>query len=1186
MKFLVNFSIRQPVLVNLVTVGIFIVGILAWQRMPREIFPEIPRDTVVITTLYPGVAPSEVENLVTIPIERAVATVDDVETITTESSEGRSVVVVQLKEGLDDPQKVFLDVQSAVARVSNLPADLPLDPDVRGLKRQIPVMWLALSAELPEGELRALANDLKEDLEEIEGVSEASVYGIRKLQITIEVDPVKLAAHGLSIAEVMSAVRRKHRDVSGGSIKTRRGEYLIRTVGRFAGAKGVRSVVVRSGPRGVVRVKDVATVTEGFEERTQESRVYGRPSAYGVVYKNEEADAIRVTARVREYLDETKDRYPRGAGVVVLWDSSINIERRQETMYENGLMGLALVILLLFVFLDWRMALVTALGIPVAFFGAFILMHWVFGATLNMVSMFALIMVLGMLVDDAIIVVENFYRHLMMGRSRLMAALLGCREVVWPVLAAVVTTVVAYFMLTQLPGRMGQVLAVMPLVAMAALGVSLIEALFILPSHVREFAKRQPGAPRPSKEEELRILERADRGELDGPLAQPSADEPGHDPGREGAHEARWFLAFQGGFCWLLHQVVRFWYVSLPVILVGMALTVRALFGSLEYRPFPQTTVSRVDIGLELAVGTKLERTRETVRVLEKALAELPRDAVEAYICDVGRIRLRRRQTRYGSHLARCQIRLAKDGKGTLSAREVLGKLRPVLRRLPFLEKYEVARQRSGPDAGEPIQIEVRGNDDRVIQRIAKELVAYGRTIRGVEDLRADVESGKRELRVKVNEKKAAELGLDVATVGTAVRNAFGGGLATRLQRGEDEIDVMVRFPDRLRRSTADIEALLIRTPTGAMVPFKAVASITEGVGPATLRRVDRRRTVTLYGSVNERIISANDANEKLEAYAEGLRDRFPGYVIRAAGEQEEAQKLQEGIQVAFWMGLLLIFIILAAVFRSVLQPLVILFALPFAAFGVVMGLWVHGLPMTLIGALGAVALLGIVVNDSLVLVDFVNKARQRGMSIVNAAVDGGTKRLRPILLTTITTNAGLLPLAMGWFGSEEFLAPMAITIVWGLTFATLGTLVVVPCTVVWADIIRRSAFLAVGRDVEEGVVPSYLGPAINAVVLGLAAAAVTRLPWALLSVVAGIPAVVLAARAWAALERWERAAPAAASRDETSSEAAPDDAAFLEAEARRRSRAARIATWIAVVPWLATIGFVIARGLYGFLAG
>ncbi len=1150
-----RFSIRQPVLVNLVTVGLFVAGFMAWRTIPREIFPTLERHTVTITTLYPGVAPAEVEQLVTIPLETAIVSVDDIETVTAQSSEGRSFINIEMKEDVKDPGRVLLDIQTAIARVSNLPAELPAEPYVRGVRRQIPVMWIALSAELPEAELRGLANDLKADLEELEGVSEVQVWGIRRVQISIEVDPTKLTAHGLSISDVMTAVRRKHANVSGGSIRTERGELLIRTVGRFKGAEAVRHIVVRAGPSGSVRVQDLATVSEGFEERTSESRVFGKPSAYAVVYKKEDADAIRVTARVRDYVERTRDRYPQGAGVVLLWDSSRHIKRRQAGMNQNLLVGLGLVMVLLFLFLDWRMALMTALGIPIAFFGTFIAMK-LLGITINMVTMFAMIMVVGMLVDDAIIVVENFYRHLMMGKSRLEAALAGCSEVVWPVLAAVLTTVLAYSTLAFLPGRMGQILQVMPLVVGFALLVSLLEAVFILPSHLREFARRPAGLPRLTSAQQEDLFARSEAGQLQAGQADDTA-------GR--LLESGWFLALQRGFARILSVLVRFWYVTFLgafALVIGVSVWI---FSSTPFVRFPQTTVSQFDVAMELAVGTKLERTRAAVAVLESKLATFPQSAVESYICDVGRIRLRRRQTRYGTHLARCQVRLARDGKGSMGAQEVLQKLRPVIESLPGLESFEVALTRSGPETGEPIAVQIRGNDERVILRIAQDVIAAARQVEGVLDVRHDLESGKRELQVIVDEEQAAAVGLDVTAIGESVRNAFRGGLATRLQRGEDEIDVVVRFPADFRRRTSDIESMSFRAPSGALVPFKAVARIREAVGPATLTRVDRKRTVTVYGAVDDKVTNPSKANRALARRVQEIKDRYPGYEIKLRGEEEEGRKLQQGIWSSFLLALLIIYIVLATIFRSVLQPLIIFLAIPFGAFGVLVGLKVHGLPISLIGMLGAVALLGIVVNDSLVLVDFVNKARRAGRPLLQAAVEAGAKRLRPIILTSVTTIAGLLPMSLGWFGAEEFLKPMAITIMWGLVFSTLGTLLVVPCGVVLFDGVRRAFELLLPREAgandeagindEAGVhdeaggdriegAPGYLDVAGTTFVMALLLVLILRgiSSWVALALLPAAGAVLLAAVATWSCNRGDREL------------------------ARRRSEVARLACKIAMV--------------------
>ena len=1043
---IIKLSLRQPVLVNLVTILIIVAGIFAWINMPREIFPTIERRSITITTDYPGVAPGEIEELVTIPVERALISVDGIARVTATSLENRSIVKVEIEDTVDDTNRVLLDVQTAVARVSDLPADAE-DPLVRADKMNMPMLWLTVSAKIPEHELRRLTNDIKTDLEEVRGVSEVVVFGVRKPQIRVEVDPHHLAARGLSINQVMMAIRTKHANVPGGRLYGKRGEYLIRTVGRFSGAQAVRAIVVHANDRGAVTVGDVARVYEGFEDRQQESRVLGKPAAFLMVYRQTDSDAIRVTTKVNTYLDKLRVRLPKAATVAILWDSTLAINRRQATLYQNGLVGLLLVVILLFIFLDWRMALMTSLGIPVAFFGAFVLMRTM-GLTINMVSMFAMIMVLGMVVDDAIIVVENFYRHLMMGKSRLEAALVGCSEVVYPVLAAVATTVVAYLVLIRLPGPMGKIMSIMPMVVASALLFSLVEALFILPSHLFEFARSKQSVPEPDEAERARMLD---------PLTPlPDAHHARGDSPEN--HEARWFVAFQGGFRWLLGGITRRWYLALPgLIMAFLSLGFWAAKGN-TFIPFPVTTIEQFNVTLELPVGTKLKRTSDVMRHLEKHLDTYPKDIVEAYVCRVGMRTLSSGAPKLGTHLATCTVMMANQGKGRKGALDILPKIRPLAARLNGVERIHVTFTRRGPPAGSPIEIQVRGDGQGDLMAVVKVIVDSAKKIEGVTEVSHDLDDGKRELHVVVDERAAARFGLDVTAIGTSVRNAFGGGVAAKLQRGEDEIDVVVRLPERLRHRHADVEALLIRAPGGGMVPFKTVARLEERTGPTSLVRVDRKRTVTVFGQVNDRRITAQAANERLRKVVTGLRKKYPDVSIRFAGEQERSDEIAGGLKEAGLLALLLIYIILATVFRSFSQPLIIMFgSIPFALVGVLVGLRIHGMHISMIGILGFVGLMGIVVNDSLVLVDFVNRARKEGLAIGKAVVDAGVKRLRPVLLTSTTTIAGLLPMAMGWFGSEEFLQPMAVTIVWGLVFSTVLILLMVPCVVLFEDVAKRA---------------------------------------------------------------------------------------------------------------------------------
>lgn len=715
---------------------------------------------------------------------------------------------------------------------------------------------------------------------------------------------------------------------------------------------------------------------------------------------------------------------PQGMSLVVLFDTSKFIKKRQATMYSNGVMGFFLVIALLFVFLSFKAAILTAIGIPVAFFGTFVLMQMM-GITMNMMSMFGLIMALGMIVDDAIVVVENVYRYLMKGMPPREAAIQGTNEVFWSVIGAVSTTVVAFATLAFLPGNMGKVLSNVPVVVAIALVMSLLEALFVLPSHIAEWMR----APKNVK-----------------------LDENG-----EGTAEAAWFLALREGFASLVRFVTRYWYVSLIVFVVGFMGILMTSARGLEFNPFPAKTIRRASINLETAVGTRIEKTEEIVKQLEDEIRKATADEVESFWCMVGNT-FRGQTSNMGTHTAQCQINFAHDGLTSPRTPEaILSAWRKKLLNMPDVEIFNVAVTRDGPPAGNPIEVQVRGPDPEEIARLARQVRDYAETIPGVTDVVDDMLTGKRELVVRVDSERAAMYGLNPALVGLTVRRSFAGGIASRLQRDDDSINVVVKFPEDRRQSIDELLSLEIPSPvTGKLIPFGAVAKIEKGIGPGRLQRVNYKRTVTVSGDIDQRITTSVKVNAQLRMFTEKLHRENPEYEFVFEGESKTSDELMDFVKMAAILSLLGIYIILATIFQSFLQPLIVLMAVPFGAVGVIVGLRFHNLPISLMALMGVVALLGIVVNDAIVLVDFVNNARKEGLSLRDAVVQGAKLRLRPVILTTVTTIAGLLPMGLGMFGSEEFLQPMALSIVWGLAFSTILTLLLVPCIYMLIDALRR----------------------------------------------------------------------------------------------------------------------------------
>ncbi len=1022
MKWVAKFSVGQPVLMNLLVLFIVLAGWAAVKQIPREFFPEVPQGKITVTAVYPGVSPQEMESLIAVKIEREIKDINGIQDITTTSMEGIVNILIETEDGLPESEvsRIALDVQAAVGRTQDLPADMD-NPVVKAMKMEIPVLWFGIKSSLPEMETRVIAKELQDQLEELKNVSSAELYGLRDLEISVKVDPDRAGIHHLTLARVMAAIKAHKSDIPGGSIKLEKGEYLIRIMGKVDTAEEVRNLIVASTATGLVRIRDIAEVTLGLEEPVIIGRVGGERSIYMAVMKKMEGDAIKISDKLKEFMKEWHRTAPEGVKLQVLFDSAKLIKRRQETMLSNGISGLILVLALLFVFLSFKAALLTALGIPVAFLGTFIIM-WKMGISLSMMSMFGLIVALGMIVDDAIVVVENVYRYLMQGMKPHEAAIAGAQEVTWPIIGSVTTTVVAFSTLTIMPGNMGTI----------ALSLSLIEALFVLPSHCAEWLKT------PKKKHR-------------------------HADGSETA-EARWFVVFQSGFAWILRKVAWVWPLSLIVFVGLFGYSVWFAKSELEFNPFPAKTIRRIEINMETPVGSKLEHTEKVTKILEAAIQKAKDTEVESFWCTVGSMN-KGTSSITGTHYVSCRINFAFDGY-TYPRKpiQMIGEWRKVLSNMAELEGYTLSIGRAGPPSGNPIEVQVRGPDQDRCAELASQIKEFSAALPGVTDVNDDVSSGKRELRVHIDEERAALHGIDPLIAGGLVRTAFAGGIASKLQKGDDDIDVVVKYPDDRRRSIDEIRNMELISPlTGQRIPFRSIGTITEGRGPGRLIRVNQKRTVTVVGDIDGFVTNSARVNAEIKKYTKQLERDNPGYRFVYGGESKRTDELMGSMLMALMFAVAGIYIILATIFQSFVQPLIVLMAIPFGTIGVVAGLWFHDIPISMMALMGFVSLIGVVVNDSLVMVDFINSEMARGLPVHKAVIEGGRLRLRPVILTTVTTIFGLLPMGLGIFGSEEFLQPMALTMAWGLGFATLMTLFLVPCIYLLTEKIK-GVFTFLGR--------------------------------------------------------------------------------------------------------------------------
>ncbi len=1004
-----SFSVRNPVFVNLILLLFITLGITSYRSMPREVFPTVPLDMVSITTLYPGVSPEEIEKIITVPEENAIQSVDGVDEIDSQSREGISLILAKIEQGRD-LKKVSQDIDSALNRMDPLPGDAD-EPIVEEIETRYPVVNLSVYGNVEERVLREVADEMEDRILNIPGVGEILKAGYRDREIWVEVNPYRLEAYHLSILEVTSALKRRNLNLPGGLLKGSREELLIRTVGEFANRKEIENTVVRKGVKpGGIRIRDVARVRNTFEEASRFGRINGARAITLIVTKQARGDTIRIADAIRNLKRELEKTLPAGTHLALSQDNSQWIRNRLHTLYVNGTIGFAAVCIILLLFLNWRIAFLTALGIPVSFLGAFVLMKF-FGMSINMLTLFSLIVVLGMIVDDAIIVSENVFRHLGIGRSPAVAAVIGTDQVVMPVFAAVSTTIAAFLPMLLMTGILGKFMRVIPIVVTFSLIASLIEALVTLPSHLADFAPAASGSQRKigSGERFHRVKRR-----------------------------------FVKLLAWLLRRRYRVLLVTLlTAVILGVVARQTIPFILFDTRDIPAFIVQ-----IETPVGTPLSGTEAVIREIEQRLLNFPKNEIETLSSLVGsHFDPATGRSNSGSHLGQVMVELPEfNAKNRVNGYRVLEKARRALRAIRGVKKLEILKIQGGPPVGKAVEIRVRGKELGVLKNISNRIQAYLKSLPGVKDVQDDLQPGKDELVVRVNEEKASLFGVDVADVATTLKTCYEGQKSSEIHKKKDQIDVVVKLGRRFRNDYNVLNTLKVANRKGDLIPLSSVTSITRRQGTGVIRRKDLRRAVTVTADVNRDVTTSGQVREEIEKRFSHLSTTYPGYSIHFSGEQKEQMESVRSLMESFLVAMITIYIILGTLFRSFIQPVIVMAAVPFAFIGVVVGHLVMGISFGLLSLIGMVALCGIVVNDSLVLIDFINKSRLAGMGRWRSILFAAETRFRPIILTSLTTIGGLATLAFKTHGQAAFLAPMAISIFWGLIFSTVLTLVVIPC--------------------------------------------------------------------------------------------------------------------------------------------
>ncbi|MCB9676057.1 MAG: efflux RND transporter permease subunit [Alphaproteobacteria bacterium] len=1044
----ISWMARNGVAANLLMFVIIAAGIVGMFRTTQEVFPSFTLDIITVSIPYPGASPTEVEQGIVLAVEEAVRGLDGVKKVSSKSSEGVGTVSVELLLGADR-QQGLADVKSAVDGITSFPEEA-LEPRVSLVSNRREVISLVISGDQDLETLHGLAEKVRTDLTTNpdvrvpvpvlgtylpmtrpgEAVTQAEIFGIRPLEVSIEIPREAIEAHGLSLTNVAQQIRLQSQEIPGGAVKTEGGEILVRVDSRRRTAKDFADIELRGTATGArLRLGDVATIIDGYADTDQESFYNGRRAVRVTAYRVGNETPRGVAGTVRAYADKLRAELPENVSVDIWADDSIILDERIELLVRNGAMGLVLVFFVLALLLDLRLAFWVGLGIPISFMGTFFLMP-AMDISINMVSLFAFIVTLGLVVDDAIIVGENVHEKTERGIPGMTAAIEGAQEMAVPVAFAVLTTCAAFAPMLFVPGVMGKIFRLMPVVVISVLVFSLVESFFVLPAHLGH----TPAA--------FDLL-----GRWFGWVTRP----------------IEWVrIRVSGGLDSFTHKLyrpilevaLRYRYVTAAAAVAAFLLTIGVIgSGLVPFRFFPKLEGDKLVATARYPYGTPAAKTAEVQRALEEGAfraidANGGRDILIGMFSRLGEGPIQGGPAGgavdSGSHMVTVELFVVPTDQRDISAEELAFAWEEQLPSFPGLESL-VINSSVGPGAGAAVDVQLIHAENDVLAAASNELTDVLRTYPSLTNIENAYSNGKPQLDYDLKP-LASTMSLTAADLGNQVRAAFYGAEALREQRGRNEVKVMVRLPEDQRASEYDLEELRITTPAGRQVPLGYVADYERTQAPTSISRERGRRMVEVKAELAKGYASSREIIQSLEEeILPGLKEKYPGLQAEFAGAQREQSEAMGSLGWNFLLSAFVIYALLAVPFRSYLQPLIIMSAIPMGLVGAVGGHLVMGYELSMISSFGIVALAGVVVNDSLVLVDASNGYRAAGATPFEAVVMGGTRRMRPILLTSLTTFMGLAPMIAEPSVQARFLIPMAISLGFGVLFTTFVTLLLIP---------------------------------------------------------------------------------------------------------------------------------------------
>ncbi len=1024
----IEWMAKNHVSANLLLFLFVIGGLIMSRTIKQEVFPEINLDQVQVSVVYPGASPEEVEDGVILPIEEVVSGLDGIKELKAKAIEGMALVTAVLEKDAN-PDFVLLDIKNEVDRITTLPEDAEKPVVAKPLNRR-EVLSLVVYGNISEKALRERADAIRDDLLALPGITQTELSGVRPYEISIEIPEENLRRYGITLNQVASKVRQASIDLAGGSLKASGGEILIRTKERRYYGLGYENIIVLVQKDGTaLKLGDLGTVKDGFAETDEFARFDGMPAVMIGVYRVGDQKPTQIAEIVNKYVRDKSPQLPSALHLATWNDTSELYASRLHLLLKNAAFGLLLVFLVLTLFLQTRLALWVMLGIPVSFLGALFLMP-AMDVSVNMISLFAFIMALGIVVDDAIVIGENIYEHRQSGKNYLQASIDGAKEVSGPVVVSILTSIAAFVPLVFVEGTLGKFIKVIPVVVISILIVSLVESLFILPAHLSLGSKK-----RALDKEGDNVFKRLRE--------------------RFGIGLKRWV---NGPYRHSLEKCIEFRYASLAMAFVILLLCIGLVKGGfLKFTFMPVVDGDKVTASLVMPRGALVEDTAAVEKLLvEKAqevIAEVDKEqegdgSVLRHIFSVvgGTIAKggpRGQGSSTAAYLCDVAVLLQPSDYRHIAAEEITRRWRDKVGEVAGIESlsFNSSLMRMGAN----VDVQLTHDNFAVLAPAAAKVKEFLRRYPGLSGIADNYPPGKKELEVNLTP-EARMLGVTEEDLGRQLRSAFYGAEALRMQRGRNEVKVMVRYPYESRRNLWDLRNMRIRTPGAGELPLAQAAIITPGVGYSEINRTDRRRVIDITANVDKKRANAEEILADLQATVlRQLTTDYPGLQYNLEGEARERRDSMRSMMNGFLLALFVIYALLAIPFRSYSQPLLIMSAIPFGIVGAVLGHWIMGFNLSMLSIFGIVALSGVVVNDSLLLVDQVNRERAAGKAVLEAVLFSGCRRFRPIILTSVTTFFGLFPMLMETSVQAQFLIPMAISLGFGIMFSTLITLVLVP---------------------------------------------------------------------------------------------------------------------------------------------